>query len=738
MESTDMDPVILAMILFLCTTSSVAINLPQGVKVKCPARYHVQAMSDRSVELLVVDNKTECERLMSGKNTKRTNEKDVIPSVTSVYTDGGYKANISWQFMQTGRRLPRVFLINLTFYQIESYPFQYISDTCVVLRLTGSRKVKTQGLAKFYFDCLPLLDKPDVGLVVQLWSYSRPGRLCRSLVSLSTRTGVHMCACIVVRYTIANVTNIFANIHIFTKRDFPHLFTDDHSYEYCACHISHRGKPKLSWEYDYSEHIFLINFTNVPPYLQSASIDISETHPKDRHIEEIEVRPFDVKDGEIHTRSHKFSAENYKVYLRVMITLYLKCEEPGPYESVYKQEISDRCDAGNDYFVYTSQSLNVSKIQPKKPPSKEQELWDSRKLQVILGVLGGIFVTVAVTGVTFYRCKKRKHERSRSEFLPSMGDTEMVDFSGRRFSVINNEQETHMTGEDNDIDLSSSRLHETYKNIHYQEMENLLKTHRATPNNSKGNITVSGRPPDNINETGHFVEEYSHESNVTNSLNGNGKVASVKETHEVLLIDISDANNIQHIQKVAKLEHILLNNLDIIIERGSTGNIYEFAELAFERYCNVVIIMSEELAEMCHEFRNADEIMSEELLTTRNRDIQQCIVLATMERLINSQILMQRDIKPLIYIVCLDNSRVTKQALVLFANDHPFLYTGNTSVHIICVSDLTSDEISPPCINIINSLQPSVRSGMPLDLQMKIMELNKDSESLNSELEESL
>jgi hypothetical protein len=313
----------------------------------------------------------------------------------------------------------------------------------------------------------------------------------------------------------------------------------------------------------------------------------------------------------------------------------------------------------------------------------------------------------------------------------------MVEFSGRRFSVINNEQETHMTGEDNDIDLSSSRLYEIYKNIQYPEVEYLLKTHRETPNNAQGNITVSGRPPDNINETGQFVEENSSVSNVSNCLNGNGNVASVNKMYEIILIDISDANNTQHIQKVAKFEQMLLNNLDIIIERGATENIYEFAELAFERYCNVVIIMSEELAGMCHEFRNADEI-SEELLTTRNRDIQQCVVLATMERLIHSQISMQRDIKPLFNIVYLDNSKVTQQALHLFANDHPFLYAVNTSVYIICGSDLTSDEISPPFINFINSLQPSVGSAMPLDLQLKIMELNKDSESLNSELEESL
>jgi hypothetical protein len=91
----------------------------------------------------------------------------------------------------------------------------------------------------------------------------------------------------VVRFNIANVTNIFGNIHIYIKRDFLHLFIDDHSYEFCACHIRHRGKPKLSWEYDNREHIFLINFTNVPPYLQSATIDISEIYPKDRHVEEI-------------------------------------------------------------------------------------------------------------------------------------------------------------------------------------------------------------------------------------------------------------------------------------------------------------------------------------------------------------------------------------------------------------------------------------------------------------------
>jgi hypothetical protein len=74
-------------------------------------------------------------------------------------------------------------------------------------------------------------------------------------------------------------------------------------------------------------------------------------------------------------------------------------------------------------------SITVSKVPPKKLPSKEQELWDGRKLQVILGVLGGIFVTVAVTGVTFYCCNKRKHERSRSDFVPSVGDTGIYCFN---------------------------------------------------------------------------------------------------------------------------------------------------------------------------------------------------------------------------------------------------------------------------------------------------------------------
>jgi hypothetical protein len=38
---------------------------------------------------------------MREKYTKRTNKKDVKPLVTTVYKDGSYKANISWEFMQS-------------------------------------------------------------------------------------------------------------------------------------------------------------------------------------------------------------------------------------------------------------------------------------------------------------------------------------------------------------------------------------------------------------------------------------------------------------------------------------------------------------------------------------------------------------------------------------------------------------------------------------------------------------
>ncbi|XP_060576083.1 uncharacterized protein LOC132733456 isoform X2 [Ruditapes philippinarum] len=688
-----MDRVLLAFILSLCTTSSLTISLPDGAEVKCPSRYRVQAMSDKSVELQVVDNKTECKRLLREKYTKRTNKKDVRPLVTTIYKDGSYKANISWEFMQR-KKLPKLFLINLTFYHEETD--MYISDTCVLLRITGNRKIKSKGLVKFYFDCLPLLDTPKIGLDVQLWGYSRTGRPCRSLRSLPQNGGP--CG---------------PDVRCSGERRFS-ISKDAHPYELCACYIKHRDIPKLNWQYDYSQQKFHINFTNVPPYLQSATIEIVEKQSDDRLVEDIEVRQDKIHDGEIHVDSKQFDIGNYTVYVCAKLKLFLQCEEPGYYD---KQRISDHCDADNNYFAYTSQTLTVRRIKSEQVPSQEQTLWGDIKLQVILGVIGGLLITAGVTGVTFYFCHKRKVDGNRSDIVSSVNGMEMQVLSGMEGSETV-EQDTLITRPNTENNLPPT----------------FLETQQRT-NNVEGNLTANENIHDLMDETGHLLEEYRPKPSANENGNHVANVTLTRKKYQIMLIYIPDAENPQLVQKVVELDQRLTNDFGIIIETPTAGNLYDFAESAFDKYLNVVMIMSKELATVCRQFRTADE-RSVQLHCNKNRAILPCIVLNKMENLIQFPTSIQHGTKPLLNIVCLDESRETKQALEDFLEDHQFLDTNNTRLHTICKSDLISEELSPGLKTLLNNFKPSVRHDIPAAIKLQIMQLNNDTDSLNSELEQ--
>ncbi|XP_045164989.2 uncharacterized protein LOC123528954 [Mercenaria mercenaria] len=674
-----MERILVTTIFILCFTLCLSFTVPPGVEVRCPSRYRVQAVSDKAVQFEVVDNKTECDRLTRARQRKGIKDTDVEPSITLVYKDGHYRANISWEFYLRGKRLPRVFLINLTFYDIKDnqHP-KYMNDSCVLLRLIGNRKVKTKHQVQFYFDCLPLLKEPDIGLVVQLWSYSRQDRPCRSLRSLPQ-----------------GKSNCGPNVQCSQKYSYP-ISENAHTYIQCACYRKNHGVPKLHWKYDYTDEVFYINFTNVPPYLNHAVIDIVDGHTED-NLGIIEVRKSNMRDGEIHEKSEKFGLGNYTVYVCVKLKLYLECSEAGSTESLYSGEIDDNCCVrgsscdGSDYYIYSDQKLNVSRSKSEKITTVKQDIWDEEKLETILGIVGGIILTVIVTTVTFFICRKRKLPESRS-CRPPTNEIEMSELSPERVPL----------------------------------RDEPLRDENQTPFIMTNNIRIETT----LSQTQGLEQSANHPVPVlTESCQRteNNQTRTTFKKYQVVLLYHPDADNPRHIQRIADFAQTLTDKYGIIIERSTTENWVDFAETAFDRFRNIVLIISSGLYRMLRHYLHSEQI-PEELLSARNREITPCIVLNKMQTQIQDHSEVQHCSKQkgiCLHIVNLDNRGDNDRVLEHFLNDHPF-FKEHSHLYEFYRTDLYSEDLTP----LIENLKPSVQKEMPQELQRKLMQINAESASL--------
>lgn len=319
----------------------------------------------------------------------------------------------------------------------------------------------------------------------------------------------------------------------------------------------------------------------------------------------------------------------------------------------------------------------------------------------------------------------------------------MVDLSRRRPSVINNEHETEMTDINTRLNTATTRsntIHDDFDSREEREVrEHLLQTQNEITNNIGGNFSTSCISTDQIDQTGHLPQQqqYGPKPNVGNCLKDNRDLTTneriEQKKYQVMLLHVQDSENLHQIKKVEDFERILTYEFGVMIERS-------FAESAFVRYTNVVLIISEELVRVCHLYRNSRGNLKD-VCSARTSVILPCIVLDKMEKLISERTSTKPDISPFLHIVCLDNNRSTKQALDLFLKDHSFLNTRDARLYTVYEIDLYSysEERSPHLKALVDSLKPMMRQNIPLHLQLKIMQLNKDSDSLNSEeLDDSL
>ncbi|KAL4226143.1 hypothetical protein ACF0H5_014130 [Mactra antiquata] len=384
----------------------------------CPSTYTVYTSQGKQIGMKVRDiSASDCKELIDVRHRRAM--PDLIPIVLTDFKNGQYIANITWEYTAKGKRLPKQFILNMTFYeQYEdrkgNIQYRFSNETCVILLITSGRKLShtDSKTVTFYFDCLPLQGPEHSGLKVEVLIYPRKSsRRCRSVRSLpeggSKKCGNSGVKC-------SQPINFGVTL-------------DAHTYRQCACYRQNYGNPKLSWQRDILTNSIKITISNLPPYLKSTDLQVFRADNKKDQIDEFfETDIFKNDTVQVYniTEAHADGKE-MKIYVHVCLnaTLYAKCEDPGRFEKSYKQEIQDDCNSdGSVYVAYYKEF----QYEPVTDESTDNE--DTVNYIHIILILVGVFIvasTVVLIYVAIYR-RRNNSQLTRSSRSQSWHVTKLI------------------------------------------------------------------------------------------------------------------------------------------------------------------------------------------------------------------------------------------------------------------------------------------------------------------------
>lgn len=188
--------------------------------------------------------------------------------------------------------------------------------------------------------------------------------------------------------------------------------------------------------------------------------------------------------------------------------------------------------------------------------------------------------------------------------------------------------------------------------------------------------------------------------------------------HKVMLLYHPARANPRHIQKVAELCQTL-DKHGIKLERRKVGNWRDFAEAAFDKFPDVVLVMSEGLYTMCKNGKSGTPV-PQHILAERNQETIPCVVLSKMCTLVHDH---PDNTRFALHIVSLDSEDGQDEVLIKnFLKDHDFLRRNeNYYVYNFFGNNLNSDANQEVLNQFVTRLKPKI---MFRNFQQMCMEIN--------------